>query len=224
MTGLERNLKYWFSYVGKSIGQIYLMIVGIVAVMSFLDGSDFLMTFSKNLVMYLVMASAMSIMVFGFSNITIIFPTTVSFSSKRSTSLIGMTVAQHVMCILSFAVAFVFGLYIEPNFRPMAGPAIPVVLGGICFLFFIGNIMAVLSDRFGRTLGMVLYMLFVFALVFVIVFGYNYLAGGKGEALVQALFTNLGAASVIICALGVLLDVIGVWILAAGIKNKDLKF
>ena len=148
MTGLERNIKYWFSYVGKSIGQIYLMIIGIVAVMSFFDGRDFLTTFSKNLVMYLVMASAMSIMVFGFTNITVIFPTTVSFSSKRSTSLIGMNVAQHVMCLLSFAVAFLFGLYTEPNLRPMAGPLIPIIIGGVCFLFFIGNIMAVLSDRF----------------------------------------------------------------------------
>ena len=58
MTGLERNIKYWFSYVGKTMGQIYLMIIAIVAIMSFFDGSDFLMTFSKNLVMYLVMASA----------------------------------------------------------------------------------------------------------------------------------------------------------------------
>ncbi|MBO4615714.1 MAG: hypothetical protein J5717_00025 [Lachnospiraceae bacterium] len=223
MTGLERNIKYWFFYIGKTMGLTYLMIIGICAFMSFFDGGNFMEVFSKNIVTYLIMASGMSIMAFGFMNITTIFPITVSFSSRRSSSLIGMNVAQHVFCLLSFALAFACYLYISPDVRPYAGAASPLVVGIVCILFFMGNIVAYLSDRFGRTLGMILYMVFVLAVcIGGIIVGVAVVR--KGSSLIPALLTSIGALSVIICAAGIILDAIGIWLLAAGIKNKDIKF
>lgn len=223
MTGLERNIKYWFFYIGKTMGLTYLMIIGICAFMSFFDGGNFLETFSRNIVIYLLMASGMSIMAFGFMNITTIFPITVSFSSRRSSSLIGMNVAQHVFCLLSFAFAFACFLYISPDSRPYAGAAAPLVVGVVCVLFFMGNIVAFLSDRFGRGLGMVLYFVFVMVVCVGAIF-VGMAATKKGSTLIPALLTNVGALSVIICAAGIILDAIGIWLLAVGIKNKDIKF
>ena len=223
MTGLERNIKYWIFYIGKTMGLTYLMIIGICAFMSFFDGGNFMEVFSKNIVTYLIMASGMSIIAFGFMNVTTIFPITISFSSRRSSSLIGMNVAQHVFCLLSFAFAFACFLYISPEIRPYAGAAAPAVFGGVCVLFFMGNIVALLSDRFGRALGMVLYMIFVLAVCVGSIFLVTALTR-KESTLLPALLTNVGALSVIICAAGIILDAIGIWLLAVGIKNKDIKF
>ena len=223
MTGLERNLKYWFTYIGKTMGLTYLMIIGICAVMSFFDGGNFLDTFSKYIVTYLIMASGMSIIAFGFTNITTIFPLTVSFGSRRSTSLIGMNVAQHVMCMLSFAFALLCGLYRSPEARAYVGILIPVVIGGVCLLFFMGNIVAFLSDRFGRTIGMILYVVFIMA----VSVGAAIFVGGlsKGEgSIFRAIIDNATYLGFVICVVGILLDCLGIWLLAAGIKKKDLKF
>ena len=223
MTGLERNLKYWFFYIAKTMGLTYLMIIGICAFMSFVDGGNFMEVFAKNVVMYLIMASGMSIIAFGFTNITTIFPVTVSFSSRRSSSLIAMNVAQHVFCLLSFAFAFACAVYVYPDIRPYVGACIPAIIGATCLLFFMGNIVAFLSDRFGRTLGMVLYIVFVLAVSVGCVFGIAVLTRGEG-ALFAALVTNINALGVIVCAVGILLDALGIWLLAAGTKNKDIKF
>ncbi|MBO4678272.1 MAG: hypothetical protein J5626_01235 [Lachnospiraceae bacterium] len=220
MTGLERNLKYWFLYVGKSLGLIYLMIIGIVAVTSLLDGDNFMDRFSSNIAIYLTMASAMSVIVFGFTNITVMFPVTVSMSSRRSSSLIGMNVAQQVLCLLSFVVSFLCALYQWPILGEMLSLVIPVGLGLVGVLFFLGNIVAFLSERFGRTVGMILYIVFVMAITFAVVLG----AGMIGNDTFMAAAANINAIAILICAGGILLDVVGIWILAAGINKKEIQF
>lgn len=220
MTGLERNIKYWFSYVGKSLGLIYLMIIGIVAVTSLLDGDNFMDRFSSNIAIYLTMASAMSVIVFGFTNITVMFPVTVSMSSRRSSSLIGMNVAQQVLCLLSFVVSFLCALYKWPVLGEMLSLVIPVGIGVVGVLFFLGNIVAFLSERFGRTLGMILYIVFVMAITFTVVM----CAGLIGSDTFMVAATNLNAIAILICAGGILLDVVGIWILAAGVNKKEIQF
>ena len=220
MTGLERNIKYWFYYVGKSMGLIYLMILGIVAVTSLLDGDNFMDRFSSNIAIYLTMASAMSVIVFGFTNITIMFPLTVSMSSRRSSSLIGMSVAQQIICLLSFVVSFLCALYKWPVLKEMLGVVIPAGLGVVGVVFFLGNIVAVLSERFGRTLGMILYIVFVMLVTFGCVMGMNLL----GTDTFKVAAANAGAVAIIICAAGILLDVLGIWLLSEGINKKDIKY
>ena len=220
MTGLERNFKYWFYYIGKSMGLIYLMIIGIVAITSYLDAENFLERFSTNIAVYLTMASAMSVIVFGFTNITVVFPVTVSMSSRRSSSLIAMSVAQQILCLLSFVVSFFCALYQWPILRDGLSVVIPAGLGAVGVLFFLGNIVAFLSERFGRTLGMILYIVFVMLVTFGVVFGAGFLGSDK----LRAAIYNANALAVIICAIGILLDALGIWILAAGINKKEIKF
>lgn len=220
MTSLERNFKYWFLYVGKSMGVIYLMILGIVAITSLLDGDNFMDRFSSNIAIYLTMASAMSVIVFGFTNITVMFPVTVSMSSRRSTSLVGMCVAQQVICLLSFVVSFLCALYKWPSLKENLVVLIPAGLGFVGVIFFLGNIVAVLSERFGRTLGMILYIVFVMLVTFGCVMGVNML----GTDTFKAAAANAGAVAIIICAVGILLDVLGIWLLSVGINKKDIKF
>ena len=220
MTGVERNLKYWFYYIGKSMGLIYLMILGIVAVTSLLDGDNFMDRFSSNIAMYLTMASAMSVIVFGFTNITVVFPVTVSMSSRRSSSLIGMNVAQQVICLLSFVVSFLCALYKWPVLKDYLVIVVPAGLGLVGVLFFMGNIVAVLSERFGRTLGMILYIVFVMAITMGIVLGMNMI----GRDTFMVALAAGGPIAILICAGGILLDILGVWILSAGINKKDIKY
>jgi len=220
MTSLERNLKYWFYYVGKSMGLIYLMIFGIVLVTSLLDGDNFMDRFSSNIAMYLTMASAMTVIVFGFTNITVMFPVTVSMSSRRSSSLIAMSIAQQVICLLSFVISFLCALYKFPFLKDYLVLVIPAGLGAVGVLFFLGNIVAFLSDRFGRTLGMILYIVFVMAITFGVVMG----VGLISSEMFETAMVNPGPIAIIICAVGILLDVVGILLLSLGLNKKEIKF
>ena len=221
MTGFDRNLKYWFYYVGKSMFYIYAMIIGIVAVMSLLDGSNFVDTFTENIVLYLTMASAMSVIVFGFTNITVMFPVTVSMSSRRRTSLVAMNVAQQVIGLLSFTISFICALIKWPMLKEMLSLVIPAFLGLIGVLFFLGNVVAFLSERFGRTVGMVLYIIFIFVIVFVCTLGICVVKTGRTFSVIMA---NPQAFAILFCAAGIILDVLGVVLVSAGLNKKEIKY
>lgn len=222
MTGLERNIKYWLFYICKVTLTSFAMIIGIVAFMSFSDGSGFVATFTKMLPLYLILMSVLMVIVNGFTNITVVFPVTVSFGARRKSSVYGMAIANHIISIVLWTVALGSFYYAYTEYRMVIAALWPMLIGIFCLMMFLGNLVAVFSNRFGRTAGMIFYIVFVI-LVTVLVVTFINEAGALGALLTVAM-VNIFGLGIIIAVVCILLDVLGVWLLYRGVAKKDLSF
>lgn len=222
MTGLERSIKYWLFYTCKVSLTTIGMIIGIVAVISFFDGSGFVATFTKTLPLYLVLMCTLMVIVNGFTNITVIFPVTVSFGARRRTSVQGMAIANHLINLCCWLIAFASFYYAYPDYRSIIPALWPLLIAVFCFLMFLGNMVAVFSNKFGRTAGMIFYCVFVIACTGTA----SYFIGSRENlgTILNAVFFNLFGLGIIVAVVCAFLDVLSVWFLYRGVANKDLSF
>lgn len=222
MTGLERDIKYWLFYICKVSLTTFAMIIGIVAVMSFADGSGFVETFFSTLPLYLILMCTLMVIVNGFTNITVVFPITVSFGSRRKTSVYGMAIANHIINLVCWIIALISLYYAYPEYRMLMPGLWPVFIAIFCFMMFLGNLVAVFSNRFGRTAGMVVYIAFVILLTMAVVM----FVGNQAilETVMTAAMINFFGLGIVIALVCVALDALSVWLLYRGVAKKDLSF
>lgn len=221
MTGLSRNIKYWMTYIVKSSASVLAMIIGIVAVSAFFDGSDFMITFTEQLPMYLLMMCMMIVVVFGFTNITVIYPVTISFGSRRSTSIVGMALSTHICTVVLAGLALASALYTRPNMKQTVALLWPALIGLFCLLMFLGNMVAVLSNRFGRVAGMIFYIIFILAVTIGTIM---FLDAELLDKLITMAMISPFAIATVFCVVGILLDILGVWLLYRSVAKKDFSF
>lgn len=219
---MERNLKYWFLYIGKTSLQVFGMIVGIVAVCAFFDGGNFFDRFISQLPMYLgMMCMMVVVVVYGFTNITTIFPMTVSLGARRSSSIIAMMIVNHVIFTILLAIAVASLIYSTPGLGEFVGVAWPLFIGVAALLMFLGNLVGVFSNRFGRTAGMIFYIVFVILMSVGAGLATAFL--GKTD-FVKAAITSATGLFFLIAVVGVLLDIFSVWLTIKSVAKKDISF
>lgn len=223
MSGFERSLKHWFWYQAKTSAVTVLMIIGICAVTAFFDG-NFMESFFKMLPGYMAMMAAMTTIVYGFSNITVNFPLSVSFSARRKNSLIAMNIAQQVIALILFAIAALSYLYGNPDLKEAAMVVWPGALGAAFLLLFFGNIVGIFSNKFGRTFGMIAYVIFVFLMVIVAMCVINIAGRDDSTIFINSVLMNVSGWCVIAGLVGFALDILSVWIMYLTIKKKDISF
>ena len=160
MKGLGRNLKYWFCYSLKIFLMITVMMVGIVTVTSFMDAEEFsIVTILGRSAGYIAFSTFILIMVNAFNNISVVYPMTVSLGSTRMPSLLGMNIGQHLVSLIGFVSAIICAIVASPNSWSLVISFWPVILAALFAFHAFGGLIAVLSAKFGKTLGMIIYVL-----------------------------------------------------------------
>ena len=219
----SRNMKFWLLYFVKTTAMVFALITGMVAFMTIMSGEPFLQEFSKNIATYFIMASVLTVMVYGFTCLTVFVPLGVSFGTRRKPSIICMSIAEHIVLLFAFAVSIVLLAIANKDLGPLLLAFLPFVVAFILFIMFLGNLISVFSNRFGRTAGMIVY---IFA-VFVCSAGLGVLIGARGDVLeiLLGLVTfnpvMLGT-TVAVVFLG--LDVLSVFFMIKGLNKKELSF
>jgi len=219
MKGLGRNLKYWFTYLGKTFLIVYAMIAGIVAATTFFDGAPTIIDFFENMAAYSVMVSIILVMVYAFTNMAAIFPMTVSLGTRRKTSILAMTLVEHAVILISIVLALIFLTLASKDYIVLAIKYWPLVVGTFFFLMTMGNFVAVLSAKFGRVLGMILYIASVIACSI----GATMLFLRTEEVLGFFGGFNMGLMLAFM-ALAFVLDVLMTVLLNASVRKIELKF
>ncbi len=218
---MERNLKYWAYYICKTSAQVVAMIIGMVAIISFFDGAGFFDAFITNLPLYLLLMCLMVVVVYGYTNITTVFPITVAFSSRRKTSIYGMMLVNHIIFAVLMTLSVLSLMYSQEAVRELMPALWPLFIGGSALLMFFGNMVGVFSNKFGRVAGMIVYIIFVVILSV----GFGLVIGFMGRSgMLEVLMAFQGGLLIIISIAGVLLDLLSIWLTAKCVEKKDITF
>lgn len=221
MEGFGRNFKFWGWYYCKTDALTALMIVGMVAFMAIFDENGFAQAFSTLLPLYLGMMVVMEVIVFGFTSITVLFPFAVGFGAKRNSCIWAKTLFEHIVFVVNATIAVIAFAWANPEYRDMIIISIPVLIALMGFLMAAGNLVAMFSSRFGRTAGMIIYIIIVALFVVLTIM---FMATGVVEPLINTFLYNSFAFGVVIAIVCLALDGLSAYWLLASVKNKDLVF
>ena len=219
MKGLGRNLKYWFIYFIKTFCLVSAMMVGITVVTTSMDGDFSIVRILNQAAGYVAFVSVLLVMVYAFNNVIVNFPLTVSFGSTRLPSLLGMEIAQHIITLIGLIIAI--GFYSISNIELVKNYITlwPLILAAVFVMHALGSLISIFSLRFGRTLGMILYIAFILActVTFTLI-----MINTNSPA--EVLAAMLSVPWALIALAGLVLDAIFFLALYGVLKKKNIDF
>jgi len=221
MSGFGRSFKFWGWYYAKTDALTALMIVAMVVFMAFVDGGNFMETFATLLPLYLGMMVVMEVIVFGFTSITVLFPFAVGFGAKRDTCMYAKTIFEHIVFMVNAAFAIAAFVWSKPEYKDYLVLAIPLLFAVMGLLLSAGNLVALFSGKFGRTAGMIVYIVFV---VLCVAGSIAFISSDMIEPLLNTLLYSSFSVSVVLATVCILIDLLSAYLLYISVRNKDLIF
>ena len=219
MKGLGRNLKYWFTYFVKTFCLVAAMMIGITIVTTTMDGEFSIAKILNHSAGYVAFTAVLLVMVYAFTNVTVNYPLSVSFGSTRLPSLLGMEIAQHIITFIGLVIGIAF--YSVNNFEVVKEylGLWPLILAAVFVMHALGALISILSAKFGKTLGMILYIAFVVTCtVAFTMFMFN------SSSNAGALATIASIPWALIALAGLVLDVLFFLALYAVLRNRNIDF
>lgn len=213
MSGYKRSFLYWF----RIMEQQFLIWIGTILVFAVIFGTG--EDSREMLASYLPMMSAIMIMVFCMNGPVLYIPQGISFGATRREIFTGMEIIMHLIT-LQIALLSILVIQIDSEsgilgyltYNAFMNKAEMCKLFGTFYLLVcsLGNGVNVVTIKFGKTVGMIVYILCVIVFTIGAVFTINLaLLEDMGSALITNLSTILTAG----IAGSVILDVL---VIAAG--------
>ncbi len=223
MSGYKRSFLYWF----RIMEQQFLIWIGscLVVAVFFGTGEDS----REILASYIPMMGIIMILVFSMNGPVLYIPQGISFGATRREIFTGMEIMMH---LIALQVALLSMLFIQIDSESgilgyltynafMNKPEMCMLFGTFYLLVCsVGNGVNVVTIKFGKTVGMIVYILCVIVLTLGAVFGISLaLLGDMGSVLIENLSSILTAG----IAGSVILDTL---VIAAGyqvIKKYEVR-
>lgn len=176
MKGLGRSLHYYLEAIFLNAAKTLLMVAVISFFMIILEGDNYKEAASKIVPTYLVMFVIILNFINGINTVGIAVPMTVSLGSTRQNSFWGMMVSEHALNVVLFFVIYICCYFLSGEILTNILAPFGLTVAG-CFLIMIamGNLIGIVTFRYGRVKGMITYvismLLFIGAVVFFAVSG-----------------------------------------------------
>lgn len=219
MKGIVNNLRFWGITLHKTVLAMVATIAVMLAFFTFMEGGNFLEGYGNSVPFYLIMLAFISSFSNAMNGMNIQFPLTVSFGSTRKDSFIAMQFMQHLI-MMEYLIAFYAWVYFvmlkkevpfgEPFFMSAVG--IVLIVLGLCHLTSAAMV------RFGRTIGVIVYLISIIALVVGTVLSNSFEAPTL-EGIIGFLFEGPW-----ILIGGIAFDVIMMAVLYSQVKKNNLQF
>lgn len=222
MKGIGRNLRFWGVHLHKMLLTMVATIAVMLAFFTIMEGGNFMESYGEQVPFYLIILTFMSAFMNALNGMTNQFPMTVSFGSTRKDSFIAMQLVQHVIMIeflLAFYAWFYFVVFERENpfdsFFVMTAVGIVLLVLGLC------NVTSAANLRFGRAIGVIVYLLCIIVIVATVV---GLALGGALDLLLNDSSWMDFLAKPWILLAGVLFDGAMILILYAQVRKRDLQF
>lgn len=160
MKGLGRSLHYYLEAIFLNAAKMLLMVAVISFFMIILEGDNYKEAASKIVPAYLVMFVIILNFVNGINTVSISIPMTVSLGSTRRNSFWGLMVSEHALNAVLFFVIYICFYFLSGEiFTNILVPCGLTVAG--CFLIMIamGNLIGIVTFKYGRVKGMITYLI-----------------------------------------------------------------
>lgn len=222
MKGIGRSLRFWNETLQKMMLTMVLMVIGILAVMTFLDGGNFMEEFGKSLPPFLIMVAFLTVFMNALNGMSNYFPVTVSLGSSRKQSFIAMQIIQHmIMAELTILIYLCCHFLTSEMYRGFF-VTYPMTFVGLLFLMVgAGNLISTVCLRFGRTIGLIVYIVVIILVV----------AGSVGTGLAKGFDFEVSGSSLEqlltapwILFLGIAVDLFMMLVLYLQIRKDNLQF
>ena len=223
MKGIGRNLLYWGAILEKTALMMGVWVIGIVAFITFMSGENFMEEMGKQLPSYLIMVSIILAFVNAFNNQQIYFPLTVSLGSGRKMSFIAMQVMQHLVIAEYVAAFYIFFYFFDARIWNL----LTGYLMGVAGLYFIwlamANLIAAATMRFGKSIGMIVYIAVLIAIIGSVIIGMVSVGGSMDLIDLSGADLKILKAPWILLV-GAVLDLSIITVFYAIVRKKNLQF
>lgn len=224
MKGIGRNLLFWGKTLEKMVLFMTLWIIGLVAFMTLMEGGSFWEVFGGQMPSYLIMLAFLSLFVSSMNGVQIYYPLTVSFGSTRKQSFVAMQLILHLIVAEYIAMICLFSYFFNAQVWQLVSRYFVSVAGAFFIILAMGNLISTTYMRYGRALGMLLYVILLILIISVCIIGFS--VAGKDAGMDWMVQGRLDALllSPAILALGLVLDAVIIAIFYGMIRKQNLKF
>lgn len=165
MSGLKRNMYYWGSILHKQMFGILAYVIVFVFFIALSGGGD-LKTEIMNIVpTYIVMLIILVPFLNAISGSSTLLPVSISFGTTRKASYTAMQMIQHIIMLEFLIIAAAVYYWGEPETLEIALNYLFVLIGAICMIIALGNIISIINFKCGKTAGIIAYLIIVFGMV-----------------------------------------------------------
>lgn len=158
MDGLIRNLRYWSRTIGQMVLMIVAMVFGISIVTELEEIGNIPLAFCVTMSRYGAMYMIFIMGILGLTVINTYMPFTLSMGSTRRDSFIGMEIMLHLAGLFTIGIIIGAGIFAGRQVNVMLFVSSILLLTASVALC---NLVGWVYLRFGKTVGLTLYILLV---------------------------------------------------------------
>ena len=221
MKGLKKNLIFWAVTYEKVAGAMFLGIFVYVFMMAFVGGTISLEELKSSFLGYIWLFIGISAFVNGFSGSLSYFPQTISLGSTRRASFTGMQIMQHVIMFQYLVIGIAAYFFLD---KVLLGKLVQMgfsIIGGVLLLIALSNLVCICSVKFGRTVGVGVYIAGILAGVALVLF-VIFSADGNAEDIFNAISENCSKPYLFLG--GILADAVTMAVYYRMSLKQDLQF
>lgn len=166
MKGIGKSLRFYCGFLMQSFVRTLIFVAVFSVVMISMEGEDYKEATFNIVPLYLSMMVVLMNFITAMNSVTVIMPLTVSLGSTRKNSFWGMLVSEHLFNIALLAVVYICCYFMSGDwFNNFLMPFVLSVVGCLVIMVSLGNLVGVISLKYGKTKSLVLYLVFVLAIV-----------------------------------------------------------
>ena len=221
MKGIGKNLWFYcetiFQYAIRTIALVVVMSI----VMVFMQGGDYKEAASEIVPLYLMVFVVILNFTSAMSLVTVTMPLTVSLGSTRKNSFWGLIASEHLLNVGLFLLVYICYYFLFNDlFNSLWVPFALSVIGFFMIMVSMGNLVGVISLKYGKTKGAILYVILMLVVMFSII---CFIMSGVFDWITQnATFAGLFKGPWILL-LGIAIDVVIGWFSYNVIRKSDLQ-
>ncbi|MBE5884413.1 MAG: hypothetical protein E7291_08385 [Lachnospiraceae bacterium] len=222
MKSLGRNLKYWVWNMEKQGLYMLLWIFIMVGLMTFIEGEYTTGVFVKTLPQYIFMIMFIFNFTNSFSGVITYLPLTVSLGSDRKSSYIAMQIALHLVMLEFMLIGLIPAMQIW--FKESSGEKTLLLIAVLALSFLlmgIGSVISAVSLRFGKGVGVALYLVSIFAVIAAIAVVVILIGNGIISRDLSWIRSVIKPWLIVVC---VVFDVCMMLLLYRCVSKRDLQF
>ena len=221
MKGIGKNIRFYCETLFQNFIKTIVLVVVMTFVMVFMEGGDYKEAASQIVPLYLMVFVVILNFTSAMSLVTVTMPLTVSLGSTRKGGFWGLIISELLLNVgLLLLVYICYYFLFNDLFNSLWAPFALSVVGFFLIMVSMGNLVGVISLKYGKTKGAILYVIGILVVMFGII---CFIMSGVFDWITDnAIFAGIFKGPWILL-LGIAIDVVIGWFSYNVIRKSDLQ-
>ena len=221
MKGMGKSLRFYCETLFISALKTIVLMAFLTVAMVLMEGGDYNETASKIVPMYLIIFVVIINFTSAMNSVLGLLPMTVSLGGTRKSSFWGLIVSEHLLNVgLLILVYICYYFLFNDSFNSFWMPFILSAIGLFIVMVSMGNLVGVISLKYGRTKGVILYVILMLVVMFTMI---SFVMSGQFSWIMEDSLVAKFFRGPWILLLGIAIDVVIGWFSYNVIRKSDLQ-